>query len=174
METRTTRWCKSAFLLAQEGSCLEGNASYDNCLSWDNRALFSSWLHAVMMLPKSVSQFDTGIWVQEGDWLRRSQVGWRPRSCCHADVTRNLTAQTFLSPAVGWKPQLWQRVEFWKITWSVSLHTSWVIHIFVLYLCGQVPQILDLTFLPRAGQVSLAIFKFFLSLYTFMGTIKMA
>lgn len=69
METWTTRWCKSACLLAQEGSCMEGNTSSDTCMPWDNRALFSSWLHAVMMLPKSVSQFDKGIWVQERDWL---------------------------------------------------------------------------------------------------------
>lgn len=69
VETWTTHGCKFACLLAQDSSCTEKNTSSDTCTSWDNGALFSSCLHAVVMQPKSVSQFDKGIWVQEGDWL---------------------------------------------------------------------------------------------------------
>lgn len=55
--------------MAPDASCMEVNPSSDTCMPEDNGALFSSWLYAVMMLPKSVSQFDKGICVQEADWL---------------------------------------------------------------------------------------------------------
>lgn len=65
-------WHADANLLVfwrRAAAARRGNASADTCASWDNRTPFGSWLHAVMMAPKSVSQFDMGIWVQEGAWL---------------------------------------------------------------------------------------------------------
>lgn len=49
METWTTHCCKSCSSLGSGQLLHGGNTSSDTCMSGDNRALFSSWLHAVMM-----------------------------------------------------------------------------------------------------------------------------